>query len=145
MWTNEQCPTKNYKLDHIYVSIYVFAIFDTVPCWYEHIQPQKEINVPPTKGLQQVLAYREKYTFFRTIHFFTLNRTNQILQQNFHELVCQKLTKKLTKKSDLQKNYTRLLVWFSVALDFWETLNWIWDFVHLFSTSFQGNRLLFRW
>ena len=87
------------------------------------IQPQNEINVPPTKGLQQVSAYREKYTFFRTIHFFTLNRTNQILQQNFHELVCQKLTKKLTKKSDLQKNYTRLLVWFSVALDFWETLN----------------------
>ena len=64
-----------------------------------------------------------KSTIFRTIHFFTLNRTNQILQQNFHELVCQKLTKKLTKKSDLQKNYTRLLVWFSVALDFWETLN----------------------
>ena len=87
------------------------------------IQPQNEINVPPTKGLQQVLAYREKYTFFRTIHFFTLNRTNQILQQNLHELVCQKLTKKLTKKSDLQKNYTRLLVWFSVALDFWEPLN----------------------
>ena len=114
MWTNEQCPTKNYKLDHIYVSIYVFAIFDTVPCWYEHIQPQKEINVPPTKGLQQVLAYREKYTFFRTIHFFTLNRTNQILQQNFHELVCQKLTKKLTKKVIYKK--TILVYWFGFLL-----------------------------
>ena len=28
------------------------------------IQPQNEINVPPTKGLKQVSAYREKYTFF---------------------------------------------------------------------------------
>ena len=55
--TRRKYPTKNFKLDHIYVSIYVFAIFDTVPCWYEHIQPQKEINVPPTKGLQQVSAY----------------------------------------------------------------------------------------
>ena len=48
------------------------------------IQPQNEINVPPTKGLQQVSADREKDTFFRNIHFFTLNRTDQILQQNFH-------------------------------------------------------------
>ena len=82
--------------------------------WYKGIEQNlgifktysttKKINVSPTKSLQQVPAHREKYTF-QNYSFFTLNRTNQILQQNCHWFFCQKLTNKLTKKSDLQKNH----------------------------------------
>jgi len=100
---SEACEQTNSALQkitsthHIYASIFVFAIFDTVPCWYEHIQPQK--------GFTTRISVLVKVQFFRTIHFFTLNWTNRTLQQNFHWLFfCQKLTNELTKKVIYKKS-----------------------------------------
>ena len=64
-----------------------------------------------------------KSTLFLELLIFHTESNQSNITTKLSRTCLPKIDKKTHKKSDLQKNYTRLLVWFSVALDFWEPLN----------------------